>query len=172
MITQRLPHLIVTRGSDFAATQRSAAEAMALIETISPEIERHTAAVCIRCPAVCCLQKHSRYDLSDTIFLSAMGLPVPGDTPEIEESAPCRFLDASGCSLKRSLRPFRCTWFFCSPLLDHIVEQSSPPAYREFMRTLEKITETRIAMMRHFEEAEAKISAVCLQAQANNLLFY
>ena len=156
MITKRIQRLIATHGTAFAGTRQSAAEAMKLIETISPDIERHTAAICMNCTGVCCINRHARYDLSDTIFLSALGLAVPEDITGTEETAPCRFLGNCGCTLSRSRRPYRCTWFFCAPLLDHMVEQYDPPAYRRFMRTLQAITETRTRMIRDFEETEQR----------------
>ena len=157
MTTKEIQRLISTQGTAFANTRQSAAEARKLIETISPDIERHTAAVCITCTSVCCINRHARYDLSDSIFLSSFGLAVPEYDSGTEETAPCRFLGNCGCTLHRSLRPYRCTWFFCAPLLDHIVEQNDPSAYRAFMRTLQAITETRTRMIRDFEEAAAKI---------------
>jgi hypothetical protein len=157
MTTKGIQQLIATHGTVFAGTRQSAAEARKLIETISPDIEQHTAAICITCTGVCCINRHARYDLSDTIFLSALGLTVPEYASGIEETAPCRLLGNCGCTLHRSLRPYRCTWFFCAPLLDHIVEQYDPAAYRQFMKTLQAITETRTRMIRDFEEAAAKI---------------
>jgi len=157
MTTKRIQHLIATHGTAFTGTRQSAAEAMELIEAISPDIERHTAVICIHCTGVCCINRHARYDLSDRIFLAALGLAVPEYASRTEETAPCRFLGNCGCTLRRSRRPYRCTWFFCAPLLDHIVEQYPPSAYRQFMRTLKAITETRTRMICDFEEAEAKI---------------
>lgn len=157
MATISIQHLIATHGTAFAGTRQSAAEAMELIEAISTDIEQHTATICVHCTGVCCIDRHARYDLSDRIFLAALGLTVPEYASRIEETAPCRFLGNCGCSLRRFQRPYRCTWFFCAPLLDHIVAQYAPSAYRRFMRTLQAITETRTRMICDFKEAEAKI---------------
>ena len=157
MITKNIPYLLATYGAAFAGVRQSAVEAKELIETISLDIERHTATACKDCTSVCCINRHSRYDRSDIIFLSALGIDVPEYDSGTEETAPCRFLGKRGCILKRSLRPYRCTWFFCTLLLDHIAVSSDPSAYRRFLRTLQTITEKRTIMIDDFEKAGAKI---------------
>ncbi|NJD56698.1 MAG: hypothetical protein FIA94_09880 [Nitrospirae bacterium] len=141
----------------FSGIRQSALAARELIEAISRDIEHHTATVCMECTSVCCISRHSRYDKSDVIFLTALGLDVPVYDPESEETSPCRFIGSRGCILKRSLRPYRCTWFFCAPLLDHIMKTTDPSAYRRFMRTLETITEKRTGMIDEFEKLLRKL---------------
>jgi hypothetical protein len=143
--------LFTAQGDACTEIRQSAAEIRALIEAVSRDIERHTAAVCTGCSSVCCIHRHSRYDRSDGIFLAALGLDVPEYDSDTEDTAPCRFLGARGCILPRSRRPYRCTWFFCTPLLDHIIGTSGPPDYRRFMRTLRTITEKRTRMIEDFE---------------------
>ena len=151
---KRMQDLFAAHGTDFAKIRQSAADARDLIETISLDIERYTATVCRDCSSVCCSHRHSRYDRSDSIFLAALGLDVPEYDSNIGETAPCRFLGTKGCVLQRSLRPYRCTWFFCTPLLDHIIKTSDPLAYRRFIRTLRAITEKRTRMLDDFEKKQ------------------
>jgi len=159
LIIKNMPYLLATHGAAFTGVRQSAVEAKDLIETISLDIERHTATVCMDCTSVCCINRHSRYDRSDIIFLSALGVDVPEYDSGTEETAPCRFLGNRGCILKRSLRPYRCTWFFCTPLLDHIVVSSDPSAYRRFMKTLQTITEKRTIMIDGFEKLKRRYPA-------------
>jgi len=151
-----IPDLFAAEGTDFAEIRQSAAEARDLIETVSLDIERYTATVCMDCSSICCSNRHSRYDRSDSIFLAALGLDVPEYDPDTGETAPCRFLGNRGCVLERSRRPYRCTWFFCTPLLDHIIRTTAPPDYRRFMRTLQSITEKRTRMIDDFEKVQRK----------------
>jgi len=151
---KRMQDLFAAHGTDFAKIRQSAADARDLIETISLDIERYTATVCTDCCSVCCSNRHSRYDRSDSIFLTALGLDVPEYDSNIGETAPCRFLGNRGCLLQRSRRPYRCTWFFCTPLLDHIIKTSDPSAYRRFLSTLQTITEKRTRMIDDFEKMQ------------------
>ena len=157
-ITPRnIPHLRAIFESAFSAARQSAIDAKGLIDSISMDIERYTASVCTNCTSVCCINRHSRHDRSDIIFLTALGEKVPEDLSEIEETGPCRFLVRNGCVLERFQRPYRCTWFFCSPLLDHIAATSGPGGYRRFLTALQKITEKRTVMIYDFEKAAAGI---------------
>lgn len=152
MSGRSIQDLFAAEGTDFAEIRQSAAEARDLIETISLDIERYTATVCMDCSSVCCSNRHSRYDRSDSIFLAALGLDVPEYDPDAGETAPCRFLGNRGCVQERSRRPYRCTWFFCTPLLDHIIRTTVPRDYRRFMRTLQSITDKRTRMIDDFEK--------------------
>lgn len=138
-------------GDALAEVIRPAEEAEEMIEAISPIIESYTAMVCPACTSVCCIDRHSRFDYSDVIFMSALGREIPADDPAIANTAPCRFLGARGCLRKRSERPYRCTWFFCSTLLE-VIEQQMPLAeYRRFIEMLRRITALRTEMISYFE---------------------
>jgi hypothetical protein len=45
------------------------------------------------------------------------------------------------------LRPYRCNWYFCSPLLARITELSTVRHYRLFIKLLQKITRGRQRLM-------------------------
>jgi len=135
----------------------SALQAEILIETISPLIEAYTSAVCPECTAVCCINRHSRFDRSDVIFMTALGKEIPEDDPGIADTDSCRFLGSRGCVRKRSERPYRCTWFFCSALLEKVMQQTSAAEYRKFMELLRNITNFRTAMISDFESIFIKL---------------
>jgi hypothetical protein len=87
-----------------------------LIES-SPLIEDYTRELCPRCTDVCCRQKHGIYRERDVVYLNALGASIPARDPERPLDGPCEALGERGCNHPRSLRPFKCTWYFCDPLL-------------------------------------------------------
>lgn len=146
-------------GNALAKVSSSARKAETLIETISPLIEAYTSAVCPECTSVCCINRHCRFDRSDVIFMAALGKDIPEDHPGIADSAACRFLCLRGCARKRSERPYRCTWFFCSALLDQIRHKATAAEYRKLMELLRNITENRSAMINDFETLYVELSS-------------
>ena len=149
--------LFSDQGDAFAEVSRSARQAEILIETISPLIEAFTSAACRLCTAVCCINRHSRFDHSDVIFMTALGKDIPEEDPGIADTDACRFLGMRGCVRKRSQRPYRCTWFFCEALMDQIMQQASSAEYRKFIEMLQDITTNRIAMIRDFETISSRL---------------
>ena len=88
-----------------------------LIES-SPFIEDYTRELCPGCTDVCCRQKHGIYRERDELYLRAMGMEIPARDPGRPLEGPCEALGEGGCSHPRWLRPFKCTWYFCDPILD------------------------------------------------------
>ena len=105
---------------------------------VSPFIQKHTSVVCPHCEKVCCINKHGDPDENDLVFLSKLGIDLQGYVSDRKDTDPCRFLAEKGCSLERWMRPFRCTWFFCEPLLKSISEDNAR-AYREFVGSLRRL---------------------------------
>lgn len=87
-----------------------------LIES-SPLIEAYTAAVCPDCTAVCCKQKHGILPEKDGRYLMALGINIPPRDTSRPLEGPCELMGPNGCVHPRWMRPFRCTWYFCGPLL-------------------------------------------------------
>ncbi|MBI5666345.1 MAG: hypothetical protein HZC49_14845 [Nitrospirae bacterium] len=119
-----------------------AQEFKAAFDLVSPFIEKHTSIVCPDCEKVCCIDKHGRYDENDLAFLNALGAKTHHDLPDREETDPCRFLNEKGCSLARWERPFRCTQFFCNPLLKSL-ENDNAKLYRTFVEYLQYLISVR-----------------------------
>ena len=109
---------------------------------VSPFIEKHTAVVCPECKHLCCKDKHGRYDGDDLAFLNAVGADIPPDHPGREESGPCRHMTDKGCALDRWMRPFRCTHFFCDPLLNSL-ENDNAKLYRAFVEYFQYLVNLR-----------------------------
>lgn len=91
--------------------------------------------------------------------MTALGKDIPEDDPGIANTDACRFLGSGGCTLRRSERPYRCTWFFCSALMDQIMQQTSAAEYREFIKMLRNITNNRTTMINDFETISIRLSS-------------
>ncbi len=109
---------------------------------VSPFIEKHTSIVCPECEKVCCIDRHGRYDKNDRLFLKALGTERHHIPVDREETVPCRFLNEKGCSRRRWERPFRCTHFFCDPLLKSL-ENDNAKLYGAFIAYLQHLVDVR-----------------------------
>jgi hypothetical protein len=126
-----------------------------LIEEVSPHMQESTSVVCPHCTRVCCINRHSYHEYADLVYILALGEKAPSYKEGISDTDPCQFLGERGCTIKRSLRPYRCNWYFCTPLLEDI--QSRPArTYRAFAGLLRNITEKRELMLEEFSRVAGK----------------
>jgi hypothetical protein len=95
----------------------SASRLKQLLIECSPIIEEYTRKVCPSCIDVCCRQRHGLFTGTDRAYISALGETVPLHDPSLPPDGPCQFLTGSGCAKPRWQRAWKCTWFFCEPLL-------------------------------------------------------
>lgn len=110
-------------------SRRQAAERLKqLLTELSPLIESHTAVVCPSCTEVCCRQRHGMFTPRDRAYFDALGTEPPLHDPALPPDGPCQFLGAGGCSKPRWQRAWRCTWFFCEPLLKALGTGPARPA--------------------------------------------
>ncbi|MCL4457902.1 MAG: hypothetical protein M1406_10995 [Nitrospirae bacterium] len=119
------------------------------IDGIDSFIQKNTAEVCPSCKNVCCVNKHGFYDYEDLIYVYALGLTPPSYKEGMKDTEPCQFLSESGCNIERSIRPFRCNWYFCDALLKHIENGPAKP-YRAFIKQLDEIVDLRKDMLDEF----------------------
>ena len=98
-------------------TPSSAEKVKELLIEISPMIEEYTAMACPGCQDVCCKQRHGIMNEQDMSYCAALGAPLPKYDPARLPDGPCQFMGAAGCVNPRWLRPWRCTAYFCDPLL-------------------------------------------------------
>jgi len=110
-----------------------------LVET-SPLIEEYTAAVCPTCVAVCCRQKHGTHCERDLAYLRSLGTPAPFLDADRDPDGPCQFMGQAGCSLPRWTRAFKCTWFFCKPLLA-AMDEGEPRKARRLSAALQEMVD-------------------------------
>ena len=112
----------------------------ASFEELSPYIEKHTGRVCPTCAKVCCANRHGTPEQEDFLFFAALGVEAePASGPP---DAVCSLLGGTGCALPRWRRPFRCTWYFCEPLLDSM-RRGNGREYRLFVAGLARLVELR-----------------------------
>ncbi|HEX8949845.1 MAG TPA: hypothetical protein VF790_12820 [Dissulfurispiraceae bacterium] len=152
LIIRQIESSFSAYGSALADVRARAEEAALLIHRGSPFIQEHTASVCPSCVRVCCVNRHSYHETEDIVLLYALGFKVPPYQEGIDDSDPCRFLDERGCAVPRRLRPHRCNWYFCTPLLHHIREAPGRE-YRAFVAMLAQMTDTRAKMLQAFTDA-------------------
>lgn len=101
-----------------------------LVINASPLIEEYTAAVCPGCTDVCCRQKHGLYRERDIRYLRALGEAIPPRDEARPLEGRCEMMGPRGCVLPRWMRPFKCTWYFCDPLLAAMNEGPQKKARR------------------------------------------
>jgi hypothetical protein len=119
------------------------------IDGIDAFIQQNTSIVCPHCEKVCCINRHGYYDYEDLIYIHALGLKPPIYKEGVNDTDPCQFLSKCGCTIERSVRPFRCNWYFCNALLEHI-EQGPARPYRMFIKQLDEIVDLRKEMLDEF----------------------
>lgn len=138
-----------SHGSELIRSQKLATEISSLIDTLGLFIKRHTETVCPRCLNVCCINRHSRYAYDDIVYLSALDEQMIPRKKDISDTARCQFLGEKGCVIKHSLRPYRCTWYFCPALLEQI-ELDPVREYKRFIELLQQITRKRVYLLDAF----------------------
>ncbi|MFN3480899.1 MAG: hypothetical protein ACK415_11000 [Thermodesulfovibrionales bacterium] len=116
------------------------------IEGIDQFIQQNTSEVCPSCKNKCCINRHGYYDNLDILYIMALGMKPPLYQQELSDTEPCRFLSDNGCVKERYLRPFRCNWYFCEALLNHMEEGPARP-YREFIRVFNEILDLRSELL-------------------------
>ncbi len=112
------------------------------LETLDVFMKSHTAEVCPHCCNVCCINRHSYYDYEDLIYIQALGLNPPAHKENVRDTDCCQFLSAAGCTIERSLRPFRCNWYFCGALLKSMQDGAAKP-YRQFIKEFQEVIELK-----------------------------
>ena len=116
---------------------------------LDPLIEELTAKICPYCGNVCCANRHGFPEYADIIAIMAMKEEVPHYDLDVDERAICQFLTGTGCVLPRFRRPYRCTWYFCDPMLLE-VDMGPIKRYREFLRLVTGLGERRSELLQCF----------------------
>ncbi len=112
-------------------------------------IESYTSKICPYCGTVCCANKFGFPEYADIIVFLTLGLNIPKYNLEVDEEAICQFIGEKGCVLSRPNRPYRCTWYFCDPLLVQL-ELGPAKKYRKFISDLQNLSRARGDIMRIF----------------------
>ncbi|MEW6116675.1 MAG: hypothetical protein AB1553_07230 [Nitrospirota bacterium] len=144
-----LAHFFERYDADLAKVKEHARSIREGIDAVNSFLQLNTAEVCPHCTKVCCANRHGYYDHEDLIYIHALGLRPPRYREGIDDSASCQFIAPNGCTIERSLRPFRCNWYFCDPLLQHMSNGPARP-YRAFIAQFQRIIEARRQMVDEF----------------------
>ena len=124
---------------------------MAAFDSLDPFIQSYTAKVCPYCGTVCCAMRHGIPEFADVVGFLSVGLDVPSYDLSLDVNGRCQFMGKTGCLLPRALRPYRCTWYFCDPLLKQI-EIGPALHYRVFIKDVEELASARSGLMTAFYE--------------------
>lgn len=150
----RIASVFMRRHGELAEVRTLAGEVAELSEQSGEFIQAHTAVVCPSCARVCCATRHSFHEVADIIYLCALGESLPVYAEGRTGSDPCQFIGAQGCTVKRSLRPYRCNWYFCAPLLEHMQETAARD-YRKFMELMTLLGRKREALLDSYSRLAA-----------------
>lgn len=116
---------------------------------MDPFIQDYTAKTCPYCGSVCCANKHGMPDFGDVAAILAMGYEVPAYRLDVDINGMCQFMGEKGCTLIRARRPYRCTWYYCDPLLKQI-EIGPAKHYRRFVADVQEMASARGALLNSF----------------------
>ncbi|MCS7203067.1 MAG: hypothetical protein NZ809_01260 [Thermodesulfovibrio sp.] len=152
ILIERLESLFSANKEVFAETKDLAHTVKELLIKIDPFVEIYSKKVCSKCENICCLNKNSRYEYDDLIYVLALGEKFPLPERNLKDREPCYLLTEKGCSIPRYLRPLRCNWYFCKDLLKEM-ESAPARAFREFSNTFTLMLHKRQQMRESFFRA-------------------
>lgn len=144
-----LDSLFVNFPEVFDQTKALASEVKNLILKVDPFVDIYAKKVCSNCINICCLNKNSRYEYDDLIYILALREKFPLPERNLKEKEACYLLTEKGCKIPRYMRPLRCNWYFCKDLLQEM-ETAPPRAFREFSNTFNKMLHLRQQMLNSF----------------------
>ena len=104
----------------------------------SPLIEEYTRELCPVCTDVCCRQKHGIFRERDVLYLNALGTAIPARDPARPLDGPCEAIGERGGIHPRWLRPFKCTWYFCEPII-HAMQDRPQRSTRALTAAMEEM---------------------------------
>lgn len=157
-LIDKLDSLFENFPETFRETMSLAEEVKKRLLKIDPFIDIYAKKVCSSCTDVCCLNKNSRYEYDDLIYILALRERFPLPDRNLKEKEPCYLLTEKGCMIPRYLRPLRCNWYFCKELL---IEMESAPAraFREFSNTFNEMLGLRQRMLDCFFRTLASLQS-------------
>ncbi len=148
-VLYELKRLFKEHIDDLKPVIQAANEYKRAFDKLEPLIQSYTSKVCPYCGTVCCCNKHGFPEYADLVGMLAMGLEVPSYRFDVNKNELCQFIGEKGCVLPRARRPYRCTWYFCDPLLLQI-EIGPPRFYRHFISEIQALSLARGNMLRTF----------------------
>lgn len=98
---------------DIAAIWSLAEQINKVYTVIDRSLEGICHTTCPQCVNVCCVRATVWYDMKDLVFIYLNTGSFPEKQITRQPDKTCCNLTLSGCRLKRSARPFICTWYIC-----------------------------------------------------------
>ncbi|MCP4022004.1 MAG: hypothetical protein GY729_09200 [Desulfobacteraceae bacterium] len=109
---------------------------------ISDPIEKMCRTTCVCCEDICCKKATIFFDLKDLFYLYFGNNEFPLSQVTRKTNGDCCHISKSGCRLKRSCRPFICTWYFC-PEQALYMKEHAPQLHFFLMEKLNQIKALR-----------------------------
>jgi hypothetical protein len=147
--THFMEQLFSSHGNDMGYIVKKAHTIKRAIDEMDCFIQQNTSGVCPDCKDVCCINIHGYYDHQDLIYIYSLGLKPPDYKEGVKDTDPCQFLNKLGCTVERSIRPFRCNWYFCKALFEYMENGDAKP-YRNFINKFHEIIDLRKDMLDEF----------------------
>lgn len=130
-----------------------------IILKLDPFIDLYARKTCPKCSNICCLNKNSRYEYDDLIYILALREKFPIPDRNLKEKEPCYLLTEKGCKIPRYLRPLRCNWYFCTDILKEM-EASPARAFREFSDAFNRMLYLRQQMLHCFFQSLSNLKGL------------
>ncbi|GEM_PF-599553 len=158
MLIERIDYVFRKFPENFKTSMMLAKEVKNCLKEIDSFIDFYSKRVCSNCKNICCLNKNSRYEYDDLIYILALREKFPLPHRNLRENEPCYLLTEYGCKIPRYLRPLRCNWYICKDLF---LEMESAPAkiFREFSNTFNKMLQIRMQMLNSFFQSLSYIES-------------
>ncbi len=112
-VTQSIIKSASSRKERSRHLQTLAGEIAEIYKNIDNDIEKVSQKTCPSCSDVCCMRATVWYDLKDLLYIYYSSGELPLEQIYRRDDGSCCHLSTHGCILKRSLRPFICTWYIC-----------------------------------------------------------
>jgi len=116
---------------------------------MDPILNELTRRTCPYCGKVCCINRHGLPEYADMVCFFAMDIELPDYDLSKDPGSPCQFLGNKGCALPRFKRPFRCTWYFCEPMLLEL-DLGPIKKHKEFMGFITLLAQRRRELLEVF----------------------
>ena len=116
-----------------------------IMEQLDPLIQKLSSESCPSCGVVCCAQKFGIPNTTDLLIALALNIEDLHYDFAKDLNGMCQFMGKTGCILPRYKRPFRCTFYFCDPLLIQI-DLLPPKEHRSLIDGLQKLEYLRYKM--------------------------
>jgi len=144
-----LDHLIRLNRAELKRARMLARGIQVYLGSIFSFLDDLCAVTCLFCPDPCCLVAKVWIDFKDLLFLHLSGQQIPQSQPLQDLKNTCQYASPRGCTLKRIVRPWICTWYLC-PVQVANFRQQPLDVQETFNQTVKAVKTTRKEMEAEF----------------------